>query len=200
MYLIFRRLLLITAAAALAVPGMQGQATTPKNTSQPEVDLALTYANQYSNLVRGGNFWLQGGTAELSAGLYRGFGVVANVSGTRIENINGSGRDLTMITTAFGPRYTWETNSRKIAVFGETLIGESHGANSAFPTIRGFQTDSNSFALLLGGGIDLRLSRHFAVRPFQAEWLRTQFPNGTTNVQNNLRLESGIVLRFFGPF
>ena len=30
-----------------------------------------------------------------------------------------------------------------------------------------------------------------SVPPVQADWIRTQFPNATTNVQNNLRLGAG---------
>jgi peptidoglycan-associated lipoprotein len=106
-----------------------------------------------------------------------------------------------MVTTTFGPRYTWyrpsHTGKRKgLAIFGQGLIGEAHGFNSYFPTLSGSLTDYNSFALQVGGGVDIGLSRHFAVRAIQADWLRTQFPNSTINVQNNFRLAAGIVLRF----
>jgi hypothetical protein len=33
----------------------------------------------------------------------------------------------------------------------------------------------------VGGGFDLRLGHHLAFRPIQASWLRTQFPNESTN-------------------
>lgn len=68
-------------------------------------------------------------------------------------------------------------------------------AGTAFPAAGGASSDANTFALLVGGGVDLRLSRRFAVRPIQAEWVRTQFPNATTNVQNSLRLGAGVVFR-----
>jgi hypothetical protein len=47
----------------------------------------------------------------------------------------------------------------------------------------------------VGGGVDIGLSPHFALRVFQADWLRTQFPNADTNVQNNFRVAAGIVFR-----
>ena len=46
------------------------------------------------------------------------------------------------------------------------------------------------------GGMNVPLSGHLAVRAFEADWLRTQLPNATTNVQNNLRLGAGLVFRF----
>lgn len=166
-----------------------------------EVDLAVTYTAQHSNLVSTPTFWQQGGSIELSTQTYRGLGIAAHVTGTTIDNAADSGVGLSMVTTTFGPRYTWHrpTGADKkhgIAIFGQGLIGEAHGFNSYFPSITGVQTDYNSFALQVGGGVDLVLSHHFAIRVIQADWLRTQFPNSTTNVQNSLRLGAGVVIRF----
>jgi hypothetical protein len=47
----------------------------------------------------------------------------------------------------------------------------------------------------MGGGMNVPLTRRIAVRAFEADWLRTQLPNSTTNAQNNLRLGTGLVLR-----
>jgi len=132
------------------------------------------------------------GGGELSADLYRGFGAVAAITINYTANINGSGVNLTTYTPAFGPRYTW--SHRKVAIFGEGLVGVSEG-KSIFPSPSGAVTTANSLAAQVGGGVDLRLSKNIAVRPFQASWLRTQFPNATTNVQNSLQLGAGIVFR-----
>jgi hypothetical protein len=43
--------------------------------------------------------------------------------------------------------------------------------------------------------MDIRLSKHLAVRALEAGWLRTQFPNAGSNVQNNLTLGGGVVFR-----
>ena len=75
-----------------------------------------------------------------------------NIEGSRAANIQGTGVNLTTVTTTFGPRYTWSPRSRKLAVFGQALIGESHGLNSIFPSSSGAQTDFNTFALQVGGG------------------------------------------------
>ena len=175
---------------------LSGIAMTAKGqlqTHHQEVDLAITYATEHSNLTSGGNFWRQGGGAELSAEVFHGFGVAANVTGTHIKDINNSNVPLTTITATFGPRYTWST--KKLAVFGQGLIGESRGIDGVFPSSTGALSEWNSFALQVGGGVDLRIARHFAIRPIQADWIRTQFPNGGTDVQNSLRLAAGAVLR-----
>ncbi|MEZ2346444.1 hypothetical protein [Terriglobus sp. RCC_193] len=173
---------------------LSGQTASSTRGSSHEVDLALTYTAINNSLSRGGSFWQQGGGVELSGEVWRGLGVTASVTGARASNIT-SGVNLTTITTVFGPRYAWTTSSGKIALFGQGLIGEAHGLDSVFPSPQGALSDYISFALQAGGGVDLRLSRHFAVRAVQADWLRTQFPNAGTNVQNNLRISGGLVLR-----
>ena len=50
--------------------------------------------------------------------------------------------------------------------------------------------DATSFALALGGGLDVRAGRHFQIRLIQADYLPTFF--GSTR-QDNLRLSFGVV-------
>ena len=201
MHLRFRYLLLL-AAPLMLTSSLRAQAVA--STSSPghqEVDLAVTYTAQYSNLVSDPIFWHQGGSIELSTQTYRGFGIAANIAGTQIGNAANSGVGLSMVTATFGPRYTWyrpigSARKKSLAIFGQGLIGEAHGFNSYFPTAAGSLTDYNSFALQVGGGVDIGLSRHFAVRAVQADWIRTQFPNSTTNIQNTFRIGAGVVLRW----
>ena len=186
------RTLLLTGAITWISAIASAQATTAPEPH--ELDLAFTYSPQFSNLVNGSNFWLQGGALDLSAEFYHGLSIVANIATEHASNISSSSVNLTTVTTTFGPRYTW-TPKNKLAVFGHGLIGEAFGLDSVFPSLRSAETDFNTLALQVGGGIDLRLSKHFGLRAVQADWVRTQFPNSTTNVQNNLRLGAGIVFR-----
>lgn len=187
------RTLLLTGAIAWISATANGQSIPAP--APHELDLAFAYSPQHSNLVSGPDFWLQGGALDFSAEFYHGLSIVANIAGERASNINGSGVNLTMVTTTFGPRYTWSRASQKLALFGHGLIGEAFGLDSVFPSPSGAQADLNTLALQVGGGVDFRLSKRIAVRALQADWVRTQFPNSTTNVQNNLRLGAGIVFR-----
>jgi outer membrane immunogenic protein len=189
-------------AAVLALTGClrAQQSATADAPGNREADLAITYTEQYSNLVSTSTFWHGGGGAELSAPIYRGFGMAANVAGTETSNAANSSVGLTLVTANFGPRYTFRhplglQRNRSVAIFGQALGGLAWGFNSYFPSSSGAQTNYVSFDLQLGGGVDLGLSRHFGLRLFQGDWVRTEFPNGTTNVQNNLRLAAGVVFR-----
>jgi hypothetical protein len=189
---------IVVGVAALLPAGVLAQ---QKKAQSPEIDLALTYSAQHGNQTSNESFWAQGGSAELTATFYDGLGIAANVTGTHAANISPSGVGLTLVTTTFGPTYTWtvsphRNSPRQWRFVGESLIGIANGAGSVFPDPSGAQSDANSLALQIGGGADLDLSTHFGVGLFHADWLRTQLPNATTNVQNNFQLDAGIVLRF----
>lgn len=196
------RYFLPLVAPLLTTVSLQAQAVpaAASTAGHQETDVAVTYTEQYSNLVSTPTFWQPGGSVEVSAQVYRGVGLAANVTGNNVPNAAKSGIGLTIVSANFGPRYTYYKpigveRKRSIAIFGQGLIGQAWGFNSYFPTESGVRTDYISFALQVGGGVDIGISRHFAVRIFQADWLRTEFPNANTNVQNNLRLAAGIVFR-----
>ena len=171
----------------------QTMASAPSAPPAHEIDVAFMYSSQGRQGTGGNTFWAQGGSVELSADVYRGFGVAVDFTVGHASNMNGSGINLTTFTPTVGPRYTW--SHRKLSIFGEGLVGVSDASSGIFPAAGGAQMTARSFAAQVGGGVDLHLSSHIAVRPIEASWLRTQFPNGTTNVQNTLQLGAGVVFR-----
>lgn len=188
------RTLLLTVALTLTAAIAWSQVNPPSEGN--ELDLAVTYSAQYNNILGGPTFWQPGGgTIELSGDFYRGLGAAANIGGYRASNIAPGGVNLTMVTTTFGPRYTWAPRSKRYALFGQGLVGQAYGLDSVFPQPSGAVTSFTTLALLVGGGVDYRFSRRLAVRPFQCEWLWTEFPNAKNNFQNNIRFSAGIVFR-----
>jgi hypothetical protein len=164
--------------------------------------MAVVYNARYSNTVGSNSFWMQGGSVQIHGQFWRGLGVVADVSGQHTGNMHGSGVGLDLVTATFGPRYTYVHIGKKLPVhhpmsfYGQGLVGVTNGFNSIFPGIAAADTSTTGLALVVGGGMNIPLSRHFAVRAFDADWLYTQLPNSTNNVQNSLRLGSGIIFRF----
>jgi hypothetical protein len=74
----------------------------------------------------------------------------------------------------------------KFRPFAEALFGGAHINIS-----NGVGSD-NSFATALGGGLDYKIIRPVAWR-FQGDYVQTRLLGAT---QNNIRLSTGIVLRF----
>jgi hypothetical protein len=185
--------MMLTVGAAAA----QGEPNAP-------IDLAVTYDTLHTNHITAQNFWMQGGAVELGARAYRGLSIAARVEGLHAGTNSTTGEPLSLVTAVFGPRYTIETRSHRYAIFGEGLAGISNGFHSLFSegsgpvgsVNAGTTSSSNALAVDVGGGLDVSLNHRFAVRAFRASYLRTQFPNTTTNVQNSLSLSAGVVVRF----
>jgi hypothetical protein len=188
---------------SMAVLLIAGAAAAQEVQSAP-IDLAVTYDALHTNHITAQDFWMQGGAVELGARAYRRLGIAARVEGLHAGANSATGEPLSLVTTVFGPRYTWETRSHRYAIFGEGLAGISNGFHSLFSegsgpvgsVNAGTTSSSNALAVDVGGGLDVHLNHRFALRPFRASYLRTQFPNSTTNVQNSFSLSAGVVVRF----
>jgi opacity protein-like surface antigen len=175
---------------------LSGTSILHAQTPSSRIDLSIAYIAERSLKANASeNFWLQGGSIELGANIWRGWGIAADVTGTHTGSIGSSGLPLSLVTATFGPRYRWHAD-RRISLYSQGLIGEANGLRSIFPGTAGSQPDANGFAAQVGGGVDYRLSDSFAIRVLDAGWARTQLPNSTDHVQNTLRLGTGIVLRF----
>src|SRR2546422_10348292 len=110
----------------------------------------------------------------------------------------------------FGPTAT--TSFGRTSVFGHALFGQALSNLSggiSLPIIGGISsgvTSATAFAMAFGGGVDIGLSRHFAIRVAQVDYLRTNFRSAgalstglLSNInghQNSYRYSAGIVFRF----
>ena len=185
----FGKVALLMGVGIFATFGARAEEPAP-------LDVVITYDALQANIVPGNNFWMQGGSVQLHDQFWRGLGVVADISGLHTGKVHGTGVGLSLVTATFGPRYTFPFAHRRYAFFAQVLAGEAEGFDSVFPTGNGAQDSADCLARKIGGGMNLHLSRHLAVRVFEADWLRTQLPNGTTGVQNNLRMGAGLGFKF----
>jgi hypothetical protein len=190
-----RKSILLIGACSLAVLTSWGQDAKPTTPHASSLEVAVTYDATLSDVTTGSWFWMQGGSVQVHGQFWHGLGAVADVAGGHIANINNSGVGLDLVTATFGPRYTWSRAHSHYSLFGQALAGEAFGFNSTFPAIPNAQSDANNLATLLGGGVNFSLSHRLALRAVEANWLRSQIPNNTNNVQNSMRLGAGIVLR-----
>lgn len=184
-------LTLIGLTYAAMLPAQQQQGVRPLRT-----DIVATYTTERSLRTSSGqSFWKQGGSVSYGTELWKGFGPAADLSVTHTGSIATSGPSLTTLALTFGPRYRWHPHS-KVTPFGEALFGFVHGSNSIFPSTAGSSSSATSFSMLVDGGIDFHVGRHFDLRAPQLGWVHSTLPNGADNVQNNFRLSFGAGVRF----
>jgi len=110
-----------------------------------------------------------------------------------------------MFTYMFGP--VVNIPAKKVNVFGEILFGGTHTSGYADlynSTVVGGKASLNPsqhpFAMAFGGGVDVNVNNHVALRLAQVYWFMTRFtiPFTQTNNQHNLRYQGGIVFKFGG--
>jgi hypothetical protein len=141
------------------------------------------------------NNWL-GLTAEIGGNHFSreiyGAPVVTSTGTTYpLESITGSYQ-----TYLFGPRFNFRRFDHFVP-FAEALFGAAH----AGPQLTGTATQS-SFAMALGGGVDVVLTKHLAWRFVEADYLLTNFSGALLSPdarQNNFRIGTGVVFRWGYP-
>ncbi len=185
-------LLTLLLCCTLTAVAQSGAATSARGT----LEVTLAYSADRTNGVVGGCgcFWMNGGKAEANANFGRGLSAVAELTGEHTGSINSANESLSFVTYLFGPRYSVR-NSTRFVPFVQFLVGGVHGFDALFPARNGSTYAPDAFAFTAGGGLNIDLSRHFALRAFQADYMQTQLPNGSNDRQNHLRLAAGIVLK-----
>jgi outer membrane protein OmpA-like peptidoglycan-associated protein len=191
-----------TVPRSTPFPGPQA-ATTTKDTRPPGKLLPRFEINggySYINFAPGdpfNNFNNHGGTGGFTYNANHVLGLTAEVGGYNgHRNVNGVRQSAGLTSYLFGPRL----NLRKFdhfVPFAEFLFGGANG-NLGFTGDR----SQNAFALAAGGGVDVVLTKNLAWRFAQIDYLMTNFSGPSLNAngrQNNLRLSSGLVLRFGIP-
>ncbi len=133
------------------------------------MEVAVTYNPMLANTVGGYGLSMQGASVQVHGQFFRGWGVVADVSGLHASMLPHSMAGLDLVTADFGPRYTWLPVHHRLALFGQFLVGEAFGMNSIFPSAGGVSSSANGLALQVGGGMNLPLSE-----PYRCARLRSR--------------------------
>ena len=187
---------------------------------QPKATIFGGYSylrNGNNDNTLGGSNSLNGWEGQATYNFTRYLGVTADINGNYrtvasfsfLPGVSASANQR-LYNFLFGPTVT--ANMGPISVFGHALFGEAHsslGAGVNLPIIGGLSqglTSANAFAMAFGGGVDIPVSRHFAIRAAQLDFLRTQFSsldalsmglaNSSNGGQNSFRYSGGVVFRF----
>jgi len=185
--------------------------------AQEEAAPRATIFGGYSYLRNSGSSSFNGWEGQGTFNFSRHFGITADINGNYRTLASFSLLPGVSITAnqsvynfLFGPTAT--TSFGRTSVFGHALFGQALsnlGGGISLPIIGGISsgvTSATAFAMAFGGGVDIGLSRHFAIRAAQVDYLRTNFCSadalstglfGNTNGrQNSFRYSAGIVFRF----
>ncbi len=179
-------------------PAAAGSTDEPPGRLLPRYEVAGGYS--YVNYNPGGPFGSFDNNGGFGSAVYNPFrylGLVAEFAEYGFARTIGA-------TTVHGSWNTWlfgpRLNFRRFdyfVPFAEFLVGGSYGS----PQLTG-GGKQNVLALAGGGGVDVVFSKHLAWRFVQLDYLMTTYagPNlGRNNLQNNLRVGTGIVIRFGLP-
>lgn len=152
--------------------------------AQDETPKAEVYAGyDYVRLdARGTSYNFNGGSGQFAYNANNWLGVVGDFGGYYTNNGFTGG----IISYMAGPRINFRGHGN-VTPFVQALFGGAHSITT---------TSENAFAMTVGGGVDIKITEHFAIRPVQAEYFMTRFADGPSNQQNNFRFSAGVVFRF----
>ena len=174
-----------------------------------EVPIGFSFVNVHPNITKITSFNVFGGGGGFVYNFTPIIGVKADFMGYTQGNglksrLTNEGYTIfgdvqgNLFTYMFGPQF--KKHSGRFQPFGEALFGAAHSNTfaSLANTISGVHSTSsnnNAFAMAFGGGLDIAVNKHLAVRPFQFDYLPTHFGGAW---QNNFRFSAGIVWRVPG--
>jgi outer membrane protein OmpA-like peptidoglycan-associated protein len=202
--------------AAVATPPVPAPAPSSAGESRdfPRFELFLGYSNILATPMSPSNRIadVQGGDTNLAINFNRYFGIVGDFAGYHADTLTfnqpgGPARDVgadgKVFTYMGGPRLSFR--QRRFTLFAQALVGDANAQKVTVNRCSGSPVcvplpSENVLAVAVGGGLDLNVHRHFAIRLFQAEYLMTRFRDptsaaGTTGTRDNVRLSAGIVFR-----
>jgi outer membrane immunogenic protein len=105
-----------------------------------------------------------------------------------------------MFTYLFGPQFNYVMTRKRL--FGEALFGGAY--TNAYANlfkaaeVTGLSANINGFAMAFGGGFDLGITKHVAVRPVQIDYFMTRYEWKSLGINNqsNFRYQAGLVFAF----
>jgi outer membrane protein OmpA-like peptidoglycan-associated protein len=101
--------------------------------------------------------------------------------------------DAAFANISFGPKITYRTN--RFSPFFEVLVGDHRLTPDAFH-------DIDKLGIMVGGGLDVNVSRHIALRLLRADFVASNYRFGPTTIPSTdlrgVRLQTGVVLNLGG--
>jgi outer membrane immunogenic protein len=183
---------------------LNGQAMPAgRDFSLPRAEVSLAYSPTEANAGPGqcGCFLMNGASAEGNFRTYRAYTTVVDVTAAHIAQIHSTGQPFSLLMMTAGTRLNFRLGGDwfyRYKPFLQALAGGAHGFDSAFPDKAGrIQPTANSFALLVGAGLDVKFRKRLSFRAIQADYGYTRLPNNAGNDQNLLRVSAGVTIHLW---
>jgi len=128
---------------------------------------------------------MNGGELSIAENVNHWFGGALDFS-FHHGSFGGSGVNVTSI--AYGPVFSYRKDP-KVTPFFHVLLGAIRGSSGYL----GISEADTEFSIAAGGGLDVKVGKHLAVRVVQADYVSSHFLSKT---QDNFRISAGLVLRF----
>jgi hypothetical protein len=167
------------------------------------------------------SFNANGGGGQFVYNFNKWIGGVVDLGAVTNGGVSHTNIDATVFNFVAGPRFKFHHDSR-FQPFVQCLLGGAYTTASTQLTLPPFAVppialppniivDPNlplsarlvasrtGFALFAGGGLDIKLSKHIAIRPVGADYYLTRMPSAVTGVdrnRNNFRYSAGVNFLF----
>jgi opacity protein-like surface antigen len=154
-----------------------------------------------------------GGSGQFVYNFWKGLGVAFEAGAVHKGLVNGNDIDTTAVNFVAGPRYAFHNHSR-FTPYAEALFGGSYvtastrigalpiagsGFDPTVPISARLTASHTGFAMLVGGGLDIKFSKHMAFRPFGFDYYLTRVSSpfsGNDLNHNNWRAMAGVNFMF----
>ena len=194
------------------------------NPSKVDVFLGYSYFGAHGQVKPAGIAYSSVDLGAIGSGAYyfsKYVGVVGELqaygSYTRTVNVPPGpycDSESNCVVTAQGNLFTYnggpifKVRMKHFEPFAEALFGGAHSnfygnlfkdCGPAGCVVASKSPSNNAFDFIIGGGIDIPVNEHIAIRPIEVDYMLTRFGNaftGGNNNQSNLRYQAGVVFRF----
>jgi len=159
-------------------------------------------------------FNANGGGGQLVYNFNQWIGGVVDIGAVTAGSVGRFNIDNTVVNFVAGPRVTYHNDSR-FQPFAQVLFGGAHSMasvpvaaailppGSILPpgtviTTR-VHASNTGFAMFVGGGLDIRVNEHIAIRPIGADYYLARMPRfvtGDDTNSNNFRYSAGVSFLF----
>lgn len=216
-------LLLFTLVASATDEGPKFEAFVGYTSLRTDLQSTNLVGDHFNN-----DFFMNGGSGQLIYNFNSRLSGVADLGAVNRGNIGVINADGRTAFFLFGPRVSYKRSARWSPYFQVLFGAADRSVSKSFDVVTGPDTpglpvatpfdnffpgpgvnitaqvkaSQTDFAMTVGGGLDVKIAKRFALRPFAVDYMLTTFPsilnNNSSNTQNGLRLSAGVIFRFGG--